>query len=207
MSEVRENTALEELKGFLPKPEEVILPSHAKLRDLLDQLYLLRNGPGLLDRYYAKAWLETLRGDIEARMGETLEALYGRLTFIDVAAILSSKPAEDAWVNYQIEAHYAEWKKATGVTSKLYSALGEYGATGEGQTYNLVTGGASSEAEFLVKVVQKIGAWFTIGVDIYEGLPPEGGVADLLITPAFRKLAERLGPHLEHQSSIHYNLS
>jgi hypothetical protein len=196
---------VERLRDYMPRRESAILPSHIKTLDLLDQLYLMKASRRSAEAYYLKGWLETMRADIEDCYGETLEALAGKLTMQDIEALHSSK-TDPTMAHIAAHQRYGLWRGD--IKPTLYTAIGDYSATGEGMTINVVIGGAYSEPEFLVKAVTKVGAWFGIGLSFHEGVPPAGNpIVDLMISPELRRLAERIGPAFDHAAHIHYNLS
>lgn len=95
----------------------------------------------------------------------------------------------------------------------VFTATLNYMATGEGHTMKFFAQRASSKAEWLVNICEKIGGYYALGVEIYEGLPPDTDLAfKALVSPAMKKLLEReiapgIGGYIDILVEQHVNYS
>lgn len=179
-----EAIAIEELRGYV-SPD-----IHPQLHDLLGQLYLVDLGPGNTSRYFPKAWVARFADDIKERTGEDIATLYGKLTVIDIAALLSSESNPHTAL-LQVTLDYESWRKEQGTDYRVYTMTTDYMATGEGRTLHFVAGHAPTMAEFLAAAVPKVGAYFSLGAEVFEGVPPtDNAAAQLLLTQPLREFLE-----------------
>ena len=100
---------------------------------------------------------------------------------------------------------------------KLYSSVIDYSATGEGQTAIFLASREIDKGHMLLETIRKCGHYYTIGADIYEGLPPKtNSVVQFLVSPSlWESLKEEIdadqngvtGGYVDILLKSHYNFS
>lgn len=146
-------------------------------------------------RYFLREWLERFLG---SDLGE-----------LDAATVAQYFPASELYSDVDIvHTMYEQWLVEQGKGYRLYSATVDYHATGEGRTMHLVMGRSTSKAEFLAWVAPKIGDFFSLGIEIFEGAPPETNpVALWLLTDQMRSNIQVHSGRIDAHFHFHHNLS
>lgn len=91
----------------------------------------------------------------------------------------------------------------------IYTCYCRYSATGEGMSYMILVGRFPTKVEAIKEFARLFGAYYTKGIEIYEGLKFDVEGRELLISNETMKSLEKNehSGYFEYHSSYHLNLS